>query len=88
MALTVAELERQLQPLLEKCAAVEHLADGWYLRRRAGAVTVHYRSLLASRLGSLELPRLEIVIRVSGESANEKSSFVADFLRYVGRGGG
>lgn len=88
MALTVAELERQMRPLLENCATVERMADGWNLWRPEGTVIVRYRSLLSSRLGSLELPQLDVSICVNGDVADERSPFVADFLRHLGRGGG
>jgi hypothetical protein len=90
MSLTPVEFERQLQPLLIGWE-VDRLPTGWRLSRAGQAVSLSCLGLPSLRTGLLELPRSEVVISFAGDlpcSDASEASFLADFLRHFGRGGG
>jgi hypothetical protein len=87
MALTPAEFERQLQPVLDGWL-VEALADGWQLRQDACAVSICCKPLPVRCLGLLEFPSLEVEFRFSGCDEARQMQFLQRFERYFRRGGG
>lgn len=87
MALTLAEFERQLQPLLDGWT-VSFLADGWLLRRESCTIRIRCQPLPVRHLGQLALPRLDVDLCFSACEKVQQAQFLECFQRYFRRGGG
>lgn len=87
MALTLAEFERQLQPLLDGWA-VSVQPDGWLLRRESCTIRIRCQPLRVRQLGRLALPRLDVDLCFSACEKVQQAQFLESFQRYFRRGGG
>lgn len=87
MALTRAEFERQLQPLLDGWT-VSFLADGWLLRRESCTIRILCQPLPVRHLGRLALPCLDVELYSSACEKVQQAQFFESFQRYFRRGGG
>ena len=87
MALTLAEFERQLQPVLDGWI-VSFLADGWLLRRESCTIRIRCQPLPIRHLGRLVLPRLDVDLCFSDCEKVRQAQFLECFQRYFRRGGG
>ena len=87
MALTLAEFERQLQPVLDSWI-VSLLADGWLLRRQSCTVSIRCHPLPVRHLGRLALPRLDVDLCFSACGDVQQAQFLECFELYFRRGGG